>query len=82
MARELLNCGGLAVSRTTHTSRREDNGTCVVERWLFHVPLTSPRQRILSKKIIVGCSSRVVGAAIHKFPSCFVLVGQLLHVRC
>jgi len=56
MARELLNCGGLAVSRTTYTSRREDNGTYVVERWLFHVPLTSPRQQILSKNCRRGAA--------------------------
>jgi len=76
MASELLNCGGLAVSHTTYTSRWEDNGTCVVELWLFHVPLTSPRQQNLAKKSRRGRSSGVVGAAIHKSPSCFALVGQ------
>jgi len=34
-----------------------DNGTCIVELWLFHVSLTSPRQQNFPKKIYIHIES-------------------------
>ena len=52
-----------------------DNGTCIVELWLFHVSLTSPRQQNFPKKsTFTSRVSRIVGAAVRKSPSCFLAV--------